>query len=55
MPDVFSDQRLQILGHPWVMVEGRMQNVDNVVHILAQRVLELGDPVGISSASHDFR
>jgi len=55
MPDVFSEQRLQILGHPWVMVEGRMQNVDNVVHILAQRVSGLGDPVGISSASHDFR
>jgi len=55
MPDVFSDQRLDILSHPWVMVEGRMQNVDNVTHIMAEHVSGLADPLGISSASHDFR
>jgi error-prone DNA polymerase len=54
MPDIFEDQRLEILTHPWVMVEGRMQNVDNVVHILAERVSPLANPLEIGNSSHDF-
>src|SRR4029077_482895 len=33
MPDLFESQRLEILGHSWIIVEGRMQNVDSVIHI----------------------
>jgi error-prone DNA polymerase len=58
MPDVFAAQRMDILTHPWVIVEGRMQNVDNVQHVLAQRVLPLRQnaavPPGVTGISHDF-
>jgi hypothetical protein len=54
MPDVFAAQRLDILAHPWVIVEGRMQNVDNVQHVLAQRVSPLPTTPGVTSVSHDF-
>ena len=54
MPDVFDQQRLEILTHPWVMVEGRMQNVDSVIHILAERVSPLANPLEIGTSSHDF-
>jgi len=54
MPDLFDEQRIDILSHPWVMVEGQMQNVDSVIHILAKRVLPLPNPLDIGSLSHDF-
>jgi error-prone DNA polymerase len=53
MPDLFEKQRLEILTHPWVMVEGRMQNVDHVIHILAECVSPLPNPLDLG-ASHDF-
>jgi error-prone DNA polymerase len=54
MPGVFEQQRVDIVGHPWVMVEGQMQNVDNVIHILARRVLPMPRAMEIGSISHDF-
>ena len=54
MPDLFEDQRLEILAHPWVMVEGQMQNVDSVIHILAQRISPLANPLELGTGSHDF-
>jgi len=54
MPDLFEEQRLEILTHHWVMVEGRMQNVDSVVHILAERVSALENPLELGTSSHDF-
>jgi error-prone DNA polymerase len=54
MPDLFEEQRLEILTHPWVMVEGRMQNVDSVIHILAERVSPLANPLELGIGSHDF-
>jgi error-prone DNA polymerase len=54
MPDLFEDQRLEILTHPWVMVEGRMQNVDSVIHILAARISPLANPLELGTGSHDF-
>jgi error-prone DNA polymerase len=54
MPDVFEQQRVDIVGHPWVMVEGQMQNVDHVIHILARRVLPMPRAMEIGSISHDF-
>ncbi|HWF11421.1 MAG TPA: error-prone DNA polymerase, partial [Bryobacteraceae bacterium] len=54
MPDIFDEQRLPILAHPWIMVEGKMQNVDSVIHILAQRVLPLPNPLELGTYSHDF-
>jgi hypothetical protein len=54
MPDLFEQRRLEILTHPWVMVEGQMQNVDNVIHILAARVSRLANPLDLGAGSHDF-
>jgi error-prone DNA polymerase len=55
MPDVFDQQRLAILSHPWVIVEGEMQNVDRVVHVRARHVAALESPLAIGAGSHDFR
>ena len=55
MPDLFERQRLDILSYPWVMVDGEMQNVDHVIHILAHRVAPLESPFTIGVGSHDFR
>jgi hypothetical protein len=54
MPDLFEEQRLAIIGHPWVMVEGRMQNVDSVTHILAERIMPLANLLQVATWSHDF-
>ncbi|MEP6717116.1 MAG: OB-fold nucleic acid binding domain-containing protein, partial [Terriglobia bacterium] len=54
MPDLFEAQRLEILTNSWVLVEGRMQNVDSVIHIQAQRVCGLDNPLNIGVNSHDF-
>ena len=45
---------LHVLAHPWVMVEGKMQNVDNVIHVLARKVRPLPNPLEIGQGSHDF-
>ena len=54
MPDVFDQQRLDIVGHAWLLVEGEMQNVDNVIHVLARKISALPNALEISSISHDF-
>ncbi len=54
MPDLFEEQRLTILGQAWVLVEGRMQNVDSVTHILAERLSPLANPLQVATRSHDF-
>lgn len=54
MPNLFDDYRLAIVSNPWLLVEGRMQNVDNVTHILAERVTALSNPLSIGARSHDF-
>ena len=54
MPDLFDDFRREILTNSWIMAEGKMQNVDNVVHILASRIVALGNPLEIGTSSHDF-
>ncbi len=54
MPDFFDQKRLAIVGHPWVIFEGPVQNVDNVIHVMARQISQLPCPTGISTASHDF-
>jgi error-prone DNA polymerase len=54
IPDLFESQRLTILSCQWVIVEGRIQNVDNVTHILARLVSPLVNPLEIATRSHDF-
>ena len=54
MPDRFEADRVEIVTSPYLMIEGKVQNVDNVIHVLARRIerLESRMPVG---RSHDFR
>jgi error-prone DNA polymerase len=53
MPDVFDANKLLIVGTRWLLIEGPIQNVDNVIHVRATRI----QPLGFSAASipsHDF-
>ena len=52
-PDQFEEYRLTILTSSYLMIEGKVQNLENVVHVLARRIAKLESelPVG---ASHDF-
>jgi len=53
MPDLFQKNRLLVTTEPFLMVEGILQNQDNVISVKAQRVL----PLSITKAetsSHDF-
>jgi error-prone DNA polymerase len=53
MPDIFDANRLLIVSTRWLMIEGQIQNVDNVIHVRAKRIQPLGfSPVPIPS--HDF-
>ena len=52
-PDVFEQNRLTIVAGKFVLVEGRLQNVDNVISVKTARieVLSLSEA---SVTSHDF-
>ncbi len=53
MPDLFQKNRLLITSEQFLMVEGILQNQDNVISVKAQRVI----PLSITKAetsSHDF-
>jgi error-prone DNA polymerase len=54
MPDLFEMQRREILSHSWMIVEGKLQNVDSVIHVLASHVVPLVWPIEASTRSHDF-
>ncbi|WP_180540657.1 error-prone DNA polymerase [Nevskia soli] len=53
MPDLFAEQRLLLVTEPWLMVEGKLQNVDNVIHVLARKVTRLPHKTDASPA-HNF-
>jgi error-prone DNA polymerase len=53
MPDVFDANRLLILAERWLLVEGPIQNVDNVIHVRARKIEKLGFSAA-SVPSHDF-
>ena len=53
MPDLFQENRLLVTSEQFLMVEGVLQNQDNVISVKAQRVM----PLSITRAetsSHDF-
>jgi error-prone DNA polymerase len=52
-PDLFEKNRLLLVREQFLMIEGKLQNLDNVISVKAHRVL----PVKITRApteSHDF-
>ncbi|MGD1070193.1 MAG: error-prone DNA polymerase [Bryobacteraceae bacterium] len=54
MPDLFDQYRLTLVTEPYLLIEGKIQNVDGVIHVLARRVERI-EPAGPSMSSHDFR
>ncbi len=54
MPDLFQTDRLLLVTEPWLLVEGKLQNVDNVIHVLAKKVTRLGKKTE-AAPSHNFR
>jgi error-prone DNA polymerase len=54
MPDIFEDRRLTLVTEPYLLVEGKLQNVDNVIHVLARRVERI-HPITPAMTSHDFK
>jgi error-prone DNA polymerase len=52
-PDIFEQNRITVLSGSFLLVEGRLQNVDNVVSVKTARIEAL--PVSKAAvASHDF-
>ncbi len=54
-PDSFEDFRLVITEEAFLLIEGEVQNSDNVVLIKARQIRALGHEQLIGSESHDFR
>ncbi|HSV63131.1 MAG TPA: error-prone DNA polymerase [Chthoniobacterales bacterium] len=53
-PDLFERMRLLITEEPFLVIEGVVQNTDNVVLIKAQQIRPLAHEQLIGSESHDF-
>jgi error-prone DNA polymerase len=54
MPDMFAERRLVLVTEPYLLIEGKVQNVDNVIHVLARRVERI-EPITPAMSSHDFK
>ena len=52
-PDIFDKNRVVLVNQPLLLIEGPLQNQDNVIHVRARRIRSL--PYAMSAASsHDF-
>jgi error-prone DNA polymerase len=54
MPDMFDEYRLTLVTEPYLLIEGKVQNVDNVIHVLARRVERI-EPLTPAMSSHNFK
>ncbi len=52
-PDLFERERLQVTRSKFLLVEGKLQNQDGVIHVKAVRLITLSDS-SIDLQSHDF-
>jgi error-prone DNA polymerase len=52
-PQIFDKNRLTLVNHPFLLIEGTLQNQDNVVSVKAKRIRPLSFKVA-AAASHDF-
>jgi error-prone DNA polymerase len=53
-PDLFEETRLLVTEEPFLVIEGEVQNTDNVVLIKAQKIFPLISDGLVGSESHDF-
>ncbi len=54
-PDLFERLRLVITEEPFLVIEGEVQNTENVVLVKARKIWPLAQAQVGGSASHDFR
>jgi error-prone DNA polymerase len=52
-PQLFDQNRLVLVDHPFLLIEGALQNQDNVISVKAKRVQPLSFKVA-AAPSHDF-
>ena len=52
-PQLFEKNRLVLVDHPFLLIEGTLQNQDKVVSVKAKRVKPLSFEVA-AAPSHDF-
>jgi error-prone DNA polymerase len=52
-PNLYDRDRLVVTRSKFLLVEGLLQNQDNVIHVKAARLLELADSK-LELSSHDF-
>ncbi len=52
-PQIFDENRLTVVKHPFLLIEGTLQNQDNVVSVKAKRIQALSFKVA-GAPSHDF-
>ncbi|MEP6669843.1 MAG: error-prone DNA polymerase [Chthoniobacter sp.] len=55
VPQLFERCRLLITSESFLVIEGSLQNHENVIHVKAQRILPLSAPELTLAESHDFR
>ena len=53
-PDLFERFRLVITEEPFLVIEGEVQNTENVVLIKARKIVPLAHERLAGSESHDF-
>jgi error-prone DNA polymerase len=52
-PNLYDQDRLVVTRSKFLLVEGLLQNQDNVIHVKAVRLIELSD-IALELQSHDF-
>ena len=52
-PDIFDRNRVVLVNQPLLLIEGPLQNQDNVIHVRARRIQPLSYAMA-AAASHDF-
>lgn len=52
-PDLFEQNRVLLVGEKFLLAEGVLQNLDNVISVKADRVLPLS-VTAAETSSHDF-
>ena len=55
LPELFERCRLLITTEGFLIIEGRLQNHENVIHVRAERLAPLPGPALALAESHDFR
>jgi error-prone DNA polymerase len=53
-PPVFEANRLVITEEPFLLIEGKLQQVENVIHIKAEKIQRIENEAFTGSRSYDF-